>query len=72
MIGHDNGKLYSVCIYDFLGGSGAFVSVSIWCYLASRAVGLTRIVVGVLWVLVWEAEVGGRKPAYSKRVWGQW
>jgi hypothetical protein len=60
-------------LYIFLkGGSGAFVSVSLWCYFACRALGLTGIVVGFLFVLDWEAGVGGRKPAYRKRVWGQW
>ena len=72
VIGHDNGKLYSVRIYVLFFGSGAFVSVSLWCYLACRVVGLTRIVVGVSWVLVWEVGVEGSKTAYSKHVWGPW
>jgi hypothetical protein len=55
--GHVGGNLCLVGIY-VLSILGSLVSVSIWRYLACRAVGLARIVVGVFWVLEWRRHSG--------------
>jgi hypothetical protein len=57
VIGHVVGKIFTVSIQVLLVFLDAFVSVSLWCYIACWAVGLSIIVIG-FWIQDWWLESG--------------